>query len=165
MTNSRFGIDLSEVSTERLIVPAGTYEARVAKAELRSGVKDERNWAMINVTYAIRDPEVAKLLNQDEPKVFGTIGLSFDKDTEKFSKNNPDFGALMATLGLTNSGDIFEEGTEVAETQWEYNKIYFTNVANTLAGYDLLINVAHRKAYNDPSRMEAAVTKVAKLEG
>ena len=107
MTNSRFGIDLSEVSTERLIVPAGTYEARVAKAELRSGVKDERNWAMINVTYAIRDQEVAKILNQDEPKVFGTIGLSFDKDTEKFSKNNPDFGALMATLGLTNSGDIF----------------------------------------------------------
>lgn len=162
---SRFSLDLTEITTERLICPAGTYEARIAKAELRSGTKDDRNWAMINITYAIRDAEVSKFLNQDEPKVFGSVSLSFDKDTEKFSKNNPDFGALMATLDLTNSGSIFEEGTEVAETQWEFNKIYFTNVANTLAGYDLLINVAHRKAYNDPSRMEAAVTKVAKLEG
>lgn len=164
MTNSRFDIDLSEVSTERLICPAGTYEARIAKAELRTGTKDDKNWAILNLTYAVRDAEVSKFLNVDEPKVFGSIMLSFDKETEKFSKNNPDFGALMATLGLTNSGDIFKEGTDEAETQWDYNKIYFTNVANTLAGYDLLINVAHRKAFNDPSRMEAAVTKVAKLE-
>ena len=50
MTNSRFDIDLSEVSTERLICPAGTYEARIAKAELRTGTKDEKNWAILNLT-------------------------------------------------------------------------------------------------------------------
>lgn len=161
---SRFDIDLTEVSTERMICPQGTYPARIAKAAVRSGTKDDRNWAMLNLTFALKDEEVSKVLGIDEPKVFYTVSLSFDKETEKLSPNNPDLGNLLEVVGLKNKGDVFKEGTDEATSQWDYNMIYFKNVADALSGYDILCNVVHRKAYNDPDRMEAVVNKVAKLD-
>lgn len=164
--SSRFAINLEDVATERLICPQGTYPARIAKAEVRQGTKDGRNWMMLNLTLAIKDEEVSKFLSQDEPKVFYTVGLNFDKETEAFNSNSPDFGALMKSLELNNkeSTAIFNEGTEDASTMWEYNTMFFTNVCNTLSGYDLLINVAHKHNYQDKSRMDAVVTKVAALD-
>jgi hypothetical protein len=161
---SRFAINLEEVSTERLLVPVGTYPARIAKAEVRQGSKDGKNWMMLNLTLAIKDEEVSKFLNIDEPKTFYSLMLSFDRETEQFSKNNPDFGALMKALNLTSQSSVFEEGTEDATSMWEFNTMFFTNVCNALAGYDLLINVAHKPNYQDKSRMDAVVTKVAALD-
>ena len=164
MSASRFSLNLSNITTERLICPIGTYPARIAKADVRTGNKDGRNWMMLNLTLAINDNEVAAFLNQDEPKVFYTIGVSFDKETELVAVNNPDLGALLATLDLKLDMEAFQEGTENAETAWEFAQLLFTNVCNALPGYDLLINVAHKPHYQDKSRMEAVVTKVARLD-
>jgi hypothetical protein len=163
---SRFAINLEELATERLICPKGTYPARIANAEVRQGNKDGRNWMMLNLTLAIKDEEVSKFLSQDAPKVFYSVGLNFDKETEAFNPQSPDFGALMKTLDLNTASatTAFQDGTEDAATMWEFNTLFFTNVANTLAGYDLLIEVTHKANYQDKSRMDAVVSKVAKLD-
>lgn len=160
---SRFSVDLSEVSEERILVPQGAYAARIVKAEPRTGTKDDRNWMMLNLTLAIRDEEVSKLLSQDEPKLYYSVGMRFEEDY-KLSKNNPDLGALLKMLGLKDKTEAFEEGTEEAESQWDYNLLFYKHMCEALVGYDVLANVVHKPDYKDPDAMQAEINKLAKLE-
>lgn len=159
---SRFSLNLEEVSTERLLCPKGAYPMRIAKAEVRKGVKDDKNWMMLNLTLAIKDAEVSQYLGQDEPKLFHSIMISFDKETGEFSmKNNQEIALLSRALGIEGQSKVFEEGTEEATTWFDFAVIYFTNYCNVLVGYDVLGNVDHKPSFRDKTQMEAVITKIA----
>jgi hypothetical protein len=162
---NRFAIDLSDVSEERLLIPAGVYPVKIAKAVFLTGEKDDKNWGAINLTLIVKDEAVQELLGIDESKTFYNLFINFDKETEAFlHNNNPDFGILLKICDLKSSSDIFNEGTEEADSQWEYNKIFFNNICKALPGYDLLANVVQKTNRVDKEKMDNLVTKLAKLE-
>ena len=162
---SRFDLDLAAISDERTLVPVGVYEARIVKGELRSGETEKGKWANISLTLAINDLEVAKAMNQDEPKVFWSGMLAFDKDTGKFDKNNcPDIGQFTKATGFTDISD-FEDGVEEIEDDYEAWLKIFSNIAAASVGTDLICKVVQQPHYQDRERMVNDVSSLAKLEG
>lgn len=155
---SRFDLDLTEISDKRAVVPKGDYRGKIAGGSVRTGATDSGNWAMLNVTIAIKDNEVSKILNQDEPKMFFSGFLAFDKETGKFNKNgSPEFGQLLKVTGFTNISD-FEEGTESAETEFDYIVKVVENILEAAKGVDVLAKVTQAKDQNGDT-----VNRVSKL--
>lgn len=168
---NRFAIDLSEMSEERLLIPVGIYSGRIAKATLTKGVSEPKDgnegvkWARLDLIVAIKDEDVSKLLSTDEPKVFSRHMISFEKETGALSvKNNPDLGNLLAIAGLKSkeATALFQEGTEDAQDQWEFNTIFLTNIASNLEGVDLLVSVGQSPQFNDKTKMQNTVSKYGK---
>lgn len=171
MTNNvdRFAINLEDVSTERLLVPKGDFEAKLEKATLATGTQKDSDpeayWYSLNLQYAIKAEEVAKAMNQDSPKAFFNIFISTDKESGKISTNNPDFGSVLAACDLNTkeATAIFIEAGSEATTQHEFNKLFLGKVAELLAGYDHIVKVGHRPKMKGSDEMVAAITKIAKV--
>ena len=160
---SRFSLDLSQTASERKVMQAGQYPARIVKAELKTGKskEDQNDWMRLDLTFSVKDEEVSKDLGQDEPKVYGSTFVAFDKETGKYSDNNPMIGQLLDATELRNSASAIGADVDDSGTEWEYYVGYFTKFAELLSGYDVLVNVG-RRAVGESIRAE--VTKIAKLE-
>lgn len=166
-TADRFGIDLTDVSTERVLVPTGEFTAKAEKAVFSSGSQKENAdafWYSINVQYAIKDDEVAKVMQQDSPKAFWNVFISTDKETGKVATANPDFGMLLKASDLDNADvtSMCIEAASSAETQHDFNKLFLGKIAELVAGSDQIVKVIHRKKSKDDDTLVAAVTKAIK---
>lgn len=67
-----------EMSTESVPVPAGEYVAVVKSVGSRSGEKDGKTWAMLDVTWEIDDPQVAEVTGRDVNTVRQSIFLDIN---------------------------------------------------------------------------------------
>lgn len=96
-------------STERIPVPAGEHVAVIEKVDIRSGNKDGKDWAFLDVTYNIDSPEVKAAVGRD--KVTLTQGVSLDFTPTgglDFSKGrNVQLGRLRDSVGLNEAGKPF----------------------------------------------------------
>lgn len=161
---SRFDIDITEISDERILIPNGVYPARISKSEVRKGETDKGEWANLSLTLVISDPEVVKLTNHDEPSVFWSGMFAFDQTTGKFLKDNcPELGQFIKVTGFEKTED-FEEGTETAETERDYVLKLFENMGNAAIGTDLICNVGQEPHYQDKDRMVNRVSGIAAIE-
>ena len=160
---SRFTIDLTDISTERKVMKAGAYEAAILKSEVKTGdnKEDDGKWMRIETVYVVKDEEVIKDLGTDEPKVYGSFFVSFDKETGAFRQdNNIGIGQLLKATGLDNGSVDFEDGITDDMSDWEAKVKYFSNLTEAVADYPVLITVG-RRAVGD--NMRAEVTKIAKF--
>lgn len=160
---SRFDLDLSEVATERPLVPAGFYPARIAKSEIRKGETDKGKWANLNLTLAINDPEVAKIMNQDNPKVFWSGMFSFDENGQFLKDNCPEIGVFIKLTGFTDIEDFLEGADEIEDDREAMLKV-FQNMGEASVGTDLMCKVVQKPHYEDRDRMVNEVSAIAGLE-
>jgi hypothetical protein len=160
---ARFDLDLSSMSTERKVMQAGQYPASIIKSDVKTGdTKDgEGKWMSIQTVYVVKDEDVINDLGVDEPKVYGNFFIRFDKDTGLLSNDNPQLAQLGQACGIDTTDELYQEGIEDSMNDFEAYTVMFTNIANSLPGYDVLVNVT-RRAQGDNIRAE--VSKVAKLE-
>lgn len=159
----RFDLNLSDVSTTRPTCASGTYIGRLAKAEIRSG--DDKNgdpWAGLNVSVAILDPEVSKVLGMDEPKMFFSGMFAFDAEG-KFNKSNcAEIGQFLEVTGFGSDMAAFEdETTELAETERDYVLALFKNMCASAAGVEVIAKVVRKKHYKE-DYMVNEVSQLAK---
>lgn len=165
----RFSVDIEEMTEERVLIPAGDYKAQISKAELKTGPTKndpEKVWFGLNLVLDIKDQEVAEIVGVDTPKVFYSTFVSLDKESEKISLQNPDYGALLKAAGLKTkeANEVFNDAASEATTQREFNKLYLEKVASTLVGTELLIKVTQSPKEKGSSELVNRVTKVAALE-
>jgi hypothetical protein len=168
MSENRFAVDVTEMTTERLLVPKGDYEAKLEKATLASGtVKDkpEETWLSLNLQFGLKAPEVASLLGQDSPKVFFNFYVNTDKESGKISTNNPDLGSVLAAceLNTKEANEMFIEAGSSASDQKEFNKLFLEKAAEMLAGYDLVVKVGHRPKSKGSDETVSYVSKVTSV--
>jgi hypothetical protein len=162
---NRFAVDLTEMSTERLLVPKGKYPAKLEKAVLASGEVNDKPgefWQAFNVQFGLKDAEVAALLGQDSPKVFYNFYIQVDKESGKISTNNPDLGSVLEACGLNTkeANAMFIEAGSTASTQLEFNKLYLEKIAELLVGYDFIVNVGHKPRSKGSDENVSYVSKV-----
>ena len=114
----RFSIDISEIADELPLVPAGLYPGRIVKGETRSGTSESGvDWANFSVAIAINDPDVAKAMGIDEPRVFFGGMFSFDDDGKFQDHRTPMLGNFIKAVEFTNTSDFENEKTEEAESE------------------------------------------------
>lgn len=168
---NRFSIDIEEMSEERVLIPKGDYLTKISKADLSHAEfkKDDKTgyWYRLDLVLDIKDKAISDLLKTDSPKVFHSIMISTDKESEKIlTANNPDLGALLAACDLKTkeANEVFIEAASDAQTQREFNIAYLKKIADVLPGYELLAKVGQKKHGVDPDKMINSVTKLAKSE-
>ena len=142
---------------------AGQYPASIIKSEVKTGdtKEGEGKWMSIQTVYVVKDEEVIKDLGIDEPKVYGNFFIRFEKDSGLLSSDNPQLAQLGQACDLDTTDEIYQEGIEDDMSDFEAYTVMFTNIAASLPGYDVLVNVT-RRAQGDNIRAE--VSKVAKLD-
>ena len=148
---SRFSIDINEVSDKRELIPAGDYPIRIIKGSTKAGdyktkTGEERHYINLNFTAVVRDEEVSRIIGQDEPKCFPSVFVSLDNNWNLL-KENEALGKFRNAMGFSDNS-AFEDGTEDAETMEEYVKKFFSNMAESCVGADLLAKIGTR-TYND----------------
>ena len=152
---SRFSVDITNVSDERALIPAGDYPIRITKGTVKQDSKEKdgkvNNYVMINFVAGIRDEEVATLLGQDEPKCFPTVFISCD-ETWAIGPNNQQLGKFLKAAGF-NSNEPFEVDTEDCEDQKAFTKKFFENMAEAAVGLDFTAKIGTR-TYNDETQNE-----------
>lgn len=96
-------------STTRVPVPADTHTAVIENVDIRSGNKDGKDWAFLDVTYNIDDPKVKELLGRDKVTLTQGVSLDFTKDGGlDFTKGrNVMLGRLRDSVGLNGDGQPF----------------------------------------------------------
>lgn len=163
-TSNRFDLDLSEIPDTAPIIPVAIYPGKITKATFMSGVSEKtgKYWGMLSLVVAINDPEIAKLMGQNEPKVFGSVMMNFEEDTGLLSKtNNPGLKNLLSAAELLGKMEFFKEGTEGLDDPADYYKAYFGNIANVLVGYDLMFKIGQRANNQDKAKKENFIVSFA----
>lgn len=96
-------------STERIPVPAGEHLSVIEEVNVRSGNKDGKDWAFLDVTYNIDSPEVKEKLGRAKVTLTQGIGLDFTPQGGlDFSKGrNVNLGRLREAVGLNVTGQPF----------------------------------------------------------
>lgn len=96
-------------STTRIPVPAREHLAVISGVDIRSGNKDGKDWAFLDVTYEIDDPTVKAELGRDKVSLTQGIGLDFTPSGGlDFSKGrNVNLGRLREAVGLNQPGQPF----------------------------------------------------------
>lgn len=104
-----------EMSTEYTPVPEGEWPGYIKNYAVKTGIsnKDPENprpWALLNVGWAITDPEVKRLMERDEdaddPIAYQTVFLDIDENGRmKMGKgNNVPLGKLRDAVGQNGPG-------------------------------------------------------------
>lgn len=96
-------------STVRVPVDAGTHLAVIENVDIRSGNKDGKDWAFLDVTYNIDDPVLKEKLGRDKISLTQGVSLDFTKENSlDFSKGrNVMLGRLRDSVGLNGEGQPF----------------------------------------------------------
>lgn len=96
-------------STVRIPVPQGEHLSVITAVDIRSGNKDGKDWAFLDVTYQIDDQKVKDALGRDKVVLTQGIGLDFTPDHGlDFSKGrNVNLGRLRDSVGLNKPGEPF----------------------------------------------------------
>ena len=128
--------DGEALSTTELLPPEReSVLLEVKELKLNSGEKQDgessRVWARVDVSYIIRDEEISKYLNRDEPVIFGQgimIGVITTPDGKwKLDlKNNSRLGKFLTILGVNITRGNFAGWLEDAKGRSVYGKISHT---------------------------------------
>lgn len=96
-------------STVRVPVDAGEHVAVIGEVAIRSGNKDGRDWAFLDVTYEIDSPELKAKLGRDKISLTQGVGLDFTPTGGlDYSKGkNVMLGRLREAVGLNVPGQPF----------------------------------------------------------
>lgn len=97
-------------STERVPVPAGEHLAVIEAVDIRSGNKDGKNWAFLDVTYNIDSPELKEKLGRQKIALTQGIGLDFTPDGRSLDNSkgrNVTLGRLRESTGLNVDGQPY----------------------------------------------------------
>ena len=94
-----------ELSTKRLVIEPGVYPAYIDKLDVKSGEKDGREWAQLNVTWSIEDEGVKSALGRDTVKSVQQFFLDLDDtgNLDKSAGKNVDLGRLLKAVGKLGS--------------------------------------------------------------
>lgn len=96
-------------STIRVPVDAGTHLAVIEGVDIRSGNKDGKDWAFLDVTYNIDSPDLKAKLGRDKITLTQGVSLDFTKEGGlDFTKGrNVMLGRLRDSVGLNGDGQPF----------------------------------------------------------
>ena len=96
-------------STVRTPIPIGEHLAVIDSVDIASGVKDNRQWNRLDVTYLIDDPKVKEALGRDKVTISQGLMLDFTPQGGlDFSKGrNVTLGRLREAVGLNQPGQPF----------------------------------------------------------
>lgn len=96
-------------STVRIPIPAKEHLTVITEVDIRSGNKDGKDWAFLDVTYQFDDPQVKELLGRDIVKLTQGVSLDFTPGGGlDFSKGrNVNLGRLRDATGLNGEGQPF----------------------------------------------------------
>lgn len=96
-------------STIRVPVPAREHMSVISAVDIRSGNKDGKDWAFLDVTYDIDDAAVKAELGRDVIKLTQGVSLDFTPNGGlDFSKGrNVNLGRLREAVGLNKPGEPF----------------------------------------------------------
>lgn len=101
--DSFFSEEQEELSTERVLVPAGTHEAFVASLDSKSGVAESgREWHKVVVRFEITEASVLAEMEREKVTVAKEMFLEFDETTGKLATGkgkNWELGQLRAACG------------------------------------------------------------------
>lgn len=96
-------------STVRIPIDAGEHVAVIGEVGIRNGNKDGRDWAFLDVTYDIDNPELKAKLGRDKISLTQGVGLDFTPiGGLDYSKGkNVMLGRLREAVGLNVPGQPF----------------------------------------------------------
>lgn len=96
-------------STQRVPVPVGEHLSVITEVDIRSGNKDGKDWAFLDVTFQIDNPAVKEALGRDVVKLTQGVSLDFTPlGGLDFSKGrNVMLGRLREAVGLNQPGQPF----------------------------------------------------------
>lgn len=96
-------------STIRVPIDAGTHMSVIEDVKIRSGNKDGKDWAFLDVTYGIDSPELKTKLGRDKIQLTQGVSLDFTPDGGlDFQKGrNVMLGRLRDSTGLNEEGKPF----------------------------------------------------------
>lgn len=113
-----------EMSTERVLIPAGVHAAFIEELGTKSGTSESgRDWAQLTVKYSITEPAVLAEMEREKVTITQGYMLDIDETTGKLAKGkgkNWQVGQLRAAAGKP------------------------TGPLNDLVGASVLIEVKHR---------------------
>lgn len=117
------------LSTTELLPPEReSVLLEVKELKVNTGVSNKREeskaWARVDVSYIIRDEEISKYLNRDEPVIFGQgIMLGLTPEGKLDLKNNTRLGKFLTILGVNVSRGSLAGWLEDAKGRSGYGKI------------------------------------------
>ncbi len=90
------------LSTQRLVITPGVYPACIENVDIKSGEKDEREWAALDVTWQVEDEGVKAALKREVVKVHQQFFLDLTEggDLDRAEGRNVDLGRLLKAVGL-----------------------------------------------------------------
>lgn len=96
-------------STTRVPVPAREHLAVITEVDIRSGNKDGKDWAFLDVTYQLDDAALKQELGRDVVKLTQGVSLDFTPNGGlDYSKGrNVMLGRLREAVGLNEPGKPF----------------------------------------------------------
>jgi len=188
MAKRSFDIDTTSLSTTKPLLDNGFYAGEIVNAavEGKEGkqyftIREEKKWnkntkemeltgdwelnGMMVFGVSITSKKAIKLLQQDEPRFFGSIFFSFDKETYKL-EDNVQLGQLLTALDLkeTNFGEMvdfeMDDNIEVPEELASVPDI--VTKLNALEYYKQVIGVICQTINNQP--VKAKIIKRAQRD-
>lgn len=197
MSKRKFQRDTSALATERPVIDGGLYAGVITGASIESkdkkqyivaekevkwsnGEKEElENYTIrgrLNFSALLTSKKAIKQLQQDEPRVFGTIYLNFDSDTLALGKDsNVALGKLLEVFELhdTNFDDLVDfddeevhpipEGLENEANAQDladalaYHRAIFTAMCQALNNLACTAIVVKQPSYRDKNIQENAL--------
>lgn len=124
--------DGEALSTTELLPPEReSVLLEVKELKVNTGIsnkgEESKPWARVDVSYIIRDEEISKYLNRDEPVIFGQgIMLGLTPEGKLDLKNNSRLGKFLTILGVNVSRGSFAGWLEDAKGRSVYGKISHT---------------------------------------